>query len=228
MLETTRGDAQWILTQANGAAFDYFKTPGTIPVVFTAGGRVQTNVPATWQTENTTPATGNIKITYTCEVLPEPSLVCDSKTLNPTVLNGPDGVVSAAFSITNNGNVNFNGNVGITDTMGAKMALNLGTVNPLGNPVGGPPVYTWSGLSLASGNSLNVTYQATITGLSEGETVCNTVVASANGTTSNQCQACVTRPGETPPVPAIGPAGIVLLGAGLSGLGLLFGFRRRR
>ena len=150
MLETSRADGQWILTQADGAAFDYFKTPGTIPVVFTAGGRVQTNVPASWQTENQTPATGNIKITYTCEVAPDPLLVCDSKTLNPAVLNGPDGFVNAAFSISNPGNVDFNANVDITDTMDAKMELNLGTVVPIGDPVGGPPgSYTWSGLSLA-------------------------------------------------------------------------------
>jgi hypothetical protein len=169
---------------------------------------------------------GSVTVTYECTNL-EPALQCDSKTLNPAVLNSGNGVVSAAFTIRNTGQVDFIGDVEITDTMDAKMALNLGTVAPIGNPVGGPPVYTWSGLSLAQAATLDVTYQATITGLAVGETVCNTVVASATGATSNQCAACVTRPGEPPPVPAIGPMGIVLLGGALSGLGLLFGFRRR-
>ncbi len=166
---------------------------------------------------------GQATVEYTCTDL-EPALQCDTKTLSPAVLSDADGVVSAAFTIRNTGDVDFLDSLEITDTMNPKMLLNAGTVTPLGDPAGGPPVYTWSNLSLAEGEVLDVTYQATITGLDVGETVCNDVVATADSTSSNVCSACVTR-AQT--VPAIGPFGIVVLGGALAGLGMLFGFRRR-
>ena len=202
------------------AAFDVdFKGDASDNCSFTTGNSVCTI---------NTFVEGSATVTYSCTDL-EPALRCDGKTLSPAVLAGPDGNVEAAFTIRNTGDVDFVNILQITDTMDAKMTLTPGTVVPIGNPAGGPSPapYTWSGLSLNKGESLNVTYSADITGLSEGETVCNTVVASANGTTSNACRACVSRRGEPPPVPAIGPMGVAVLGGALAWFGLLFGFRRR-
>jgi uncharacterized repeat protein (TIGR01451 family) len=226
VLETTGPDDTTILTQADGAAFDFFKTGGPIPVTFRAGARVQTDVPGTWQTVNQTPATGNVRITYTCEVPPPPEVVCTSKTLTPSDLGGPDGTVTAQVNISNASAVDVD-NVVITDTMDSTMTYAAGT-SSIGEPTGGPPTYTFPTQSLAAGSSLGLTYQVDIRGLNPGDQSCNNVQVTLGGReVTGQCRACVGRP-DVPLVPAIGWLGLSALLSFFAGLGGLLEYRRRK
>lgn len=181
----------------------------------------------------TTTVEGSATVTYYCEDL-EPELVCRSKTMSPTQLSSPSGQIAASFVIENTGPVDINGNLSITDTMNPKMTYNFPlspTSDPagIGDPTDTPPAYQWTGLSLAQGQQIQFSYVADVAGLLEGESICNTVVASANGTTSNACRVCLNRPPEERDVPAIGPLGLMFLTMSLGGLGaLVMRFRRRR
>jgi hypothetical protein len=168
----------------------------------------------------TTIVSGQASVAYTCQTVP--SLVCDDKSLSPdaSVLNTGTGTATASFRIRNDGSQAFVNNVNYIDQMNAKMVYQAGSGtigDPIG-PVGAPPTYTWPNQSLAVGAFVDVGYAVNVNGLAVGETICNTVVAEAPGiTTSNTCQACITRR-ETPTVPAISPLGLAFLTFSVAGI----------
>jgi uncharacterized repeat protein (TIGR01451 family) len=206
-----------------GADMNFFKGSGTVAVDFRVGGFLDSNIPATWDQQNLTPAVAGVALTPTCAA---PQLVCTSKTLTPSDLGGPDGTVDAQVNIANPGAVDVD-DVVITDTMDSTMTYAAGT-SSIGEPTGGPPTYTFPSQSLAAGSSLSLTYQVDIRGLNPGDQSCNNVQVTLGGReVTGQCRACVGRP-DVPLVPAIGWLGLSALLSFFAGLGGLLEYRRRK
>jgi hypothetical protein len=208
---------------ANPAEFNAFYGSGTYNYEFSALASEDAQSPGTWEGGVFTDAGATISVEAICETPPPPELVCDFKTLSPTVLDGPDGIIGATLQFRAANNLSPL-SVSIVDSMGAKMTY-LDSANP---PPSSTSPLTWSHTFPADTGAdplFQASYQAQVTGLTPGESVCN-VVTATGGTLSDSCRVCVTRP-DTPSVPAIGVLGAATLGLGLSGLGLLIGFRRR-
>jgi uncharacterized repeat protein (TIGR01451 family) len=222
LLATVAPSQSVTLTPADGANFDFFRGNGTVAVNFRVGGFITSNIPATWEQENLTPALAGVALTPTCVA---PEVVCTSKTLMPSDLSGPDGVVDAQVNLSNPGAVDVS-QVVITDTMDSTMTYVAGT-SSIGEPTGGPPTYTFPTQSLAAGSGLGLTYQVNIQGLNPGEQSCNDVQVKVGNQVTSQCQACVTRP-DVPTVPAVGWLGLSVLLSFFAGLGGLLEYRRRK
>lgn len=237
IVQTLKGPLGPTVYTPASANWGVFYGAGNFRVNLSGSASQDSQAAGTWDGGVRTGMTGSVTLDLTCRVPPEPKLFCDGKTINgttQTTIDQPNATLPATFRIRTADNENPL-NVNIVDTMGAKMSYVAGSANPVESS--NPPL-RWNNVPFPADTTINsspagdavldATYQIQVTGLEEGETVCNSVVATSGSlTTANQtCRACVTRQVEEE-VPAIGALGTGALALGLSGLGLLLGFRRR-
>lgn len=219
-------------TIVSGTDLAFFASGDPVPVRFRAGAQINSQTPGTWASSLETDATGTLTVTYTCETEeppppPPPSLSCDFKfiegTRGPLFIDTP-GVLSSNFQFSVSGTQGPIP-VNIIDTLGNGMIFvpNSASVPPAvnGNQL------EWS-TNIQAGAPFAVSYQINTTGLVEGERVCNSVTASAEGFVDASCSVCVVYDEPPRQVPVAGIPGLALLGMLLGGLGGLHILSRRR
>ncbi len=187
-------------------------------------------------------------VTRRDEPPPPAKAVCDYKRLTPDTLYTSSGTLDVEVQIANDGQIAAD-EVVITDSMNPKMVYVPGSARangePIADPTGGPPTYTFAPRAIGAGDTLALTYQVQVSGLNPGETIANNVQVTtdssiklktqsvskqANGD-DTQCSATVTRrtpPPPPTPIPTLGTIGLVTLASVLAALGAFVRRRQRR
>jgi hypothetical protein len=109
------------------------------------------------------------------------------------------------------------------------------TVNGAPGPdPSGTTTLVWTGVDIAAGETITVSYDVQLTGVPPDEIICNAAYAETEeyeglNTADDECVACITTPPPPPPpvVPAFNPIGLLLF-AGLIPLTWVLIGRRKK
>jgi hypothetical protein len=177
-----------------------------------------------------TEATGSVRVELTCRT---PRLTC-TKNLSGSV-NGGTGDLTATVNVTGSSLTPL-AQLIIDDQMDSPLSYRGGTSTApipgepnVPSPPDGSSSITWNDEAVDASGNINLTFSYGIraAGLPKETQACNDVTVRVGADNrSAQCEDCVIWV-EEEDVPAIGAVGTGALALGLSGLGLLFGFRRR-
>jgi uncharacterized repeat protein (TIGR01451 family) len=210
----------WVTNGAAGPYFDQTYVPADANFgVFTGGGTFSATLSAlaeisvvqggTFNGGNQTQAQAQITVSGTCLA---PGLTCNGKSFDIATIADPDGngEATATLTFTNTGQLDLT-DVVITDNLDSKMTYVPGTTTVNGAP-GPDPVgsntLVWSGVSIPAGQSITITYDIEIVGMSvKNETICNDAYATSAqyglSTESTDCSDCITYTYEPPPPPVV-------------------------
>lgn len=232
ILVTPTAPSQSVTYDLTDPEFASFYGLGTFNAQVSGRAGVNSQTAGTWSGGVVTVADAQVSVQALCGEPPPPQLACEYKVMSPQRIGRPSApAIATQFKIVNldqENPVEFD----ILDTMHPKMSYVAGS-GSVPDPTKSGNVYTWSGVDLGPGESIEVNYSVAVTGLADRERVCNSVIATAQGVTSTgNCTACVsyvtTDGSDGGNVPAMGAVGLGGLALGLAGLGVLFGFGRRR
>ena len=158
---------------------------------------------------------------------PAPPAISCAKSFNVSSAE-PGQEVTATVTANNSGESDTL--INIVDTIDVGFSYVAGS-SSAGEPSIAGQVLTWSGLNLAAGGSVVITYRLSVDALEEGQTICNRAFVNSidfPGVSAGPCEACITRPIiQKEPVPGMTEFTMALT-AILLILATVYFIRRRR